>query len=345
MERSKRGTIGLGLLPAAGIGVCTRARVLGGVLAGLVGLVGAGCGEEGFPPGRGGIRIVAVTHGQPADPFWSVVSNGLRTAGRDLGVRVEYQAPSGFDMVEMSDLIVAAVASRPSGLIVSIPDPDALGAAIRSAVAAGVPVISINSGAEFSAALGALAHVGQTEYEAAYGAGRRMAQAGVRSALCVNHEVGNVALDLRCAGFREALQEAGSRVGVLAVELADPEGTRQRIAGALRTDPTLDGLLTLAVIAAEPALQAVEDVGRVGALTVATFDLSPQVLEAVASGRLAFAIDQQQYLQGYLPVVLLTLYLETGTVPGGGEVIRTGPGFVTRDEAASVLQWSRVGVR
>jgi simple sugar transport system substrate-binding protein len=295
--------------------------------------------------GREGIRIVAVTHGQSADPFWSVVSNGLRAGGRDMGVRVEYQAPSGFNMVEMSDLILAAVASRPSGLVVSIPDPDALEGAIRSAVAAGIPVISINSGADVSGGLGALAHVGQTEYEAAHAAGRRMAESGVRSALCVNHEVGNMALDLRCAGFRDAVEGAGGAVRILAVELADPEGTRQRVASALQADPGLDGLLTLAVIAAEPALQALEETGRTGAVTAATFDLSAAVLDALAASRMAFAIDQQQYLQGYLPVVFLTQYLETGTVPGGGEVIRTGPGFVTPENAGDVAGWTRKGVR
>jgi len=294
---------------------------------------------------RAGVRIVAVTHGQPADPFWSVVSNGLRAAGRDLGVRVEYQAPSTFDMVEMSDLIDAAAASRPAGLVVSLPDPDALGGAIRRAVAAGIPVISINSGSEASGPLGALAHVGQTEYEAGYGAGERMAEGGVRSAICVNQEVGNLGLDLRCAGFGDALRAAGGQVRVLAVELADPEGTRQRVAAALRADPAVDGILALATIAAEPMLQAVEEAGRGGALAAATFDLSPEVLAAVRDGRMAFAIDQQQYLQGYLPVVLLTQYLETGTMPGGGEVVRTGPGFVTAATAESVMAWTREGVR
>jgi simple sugar transport system substrate-binding protein len=308
-------------------------------------LLAMGCGAPGERADREGVRIVVVTHGQTADPFWSVVANGVQAAGRDLGVRVETQGPSVFDMAEMSDLIEAAAASRPAGLVVSLPDPDALGGAVRGAVAAGIPVISINSGSEASPGMGALAHVGQTEYEAGYGAGERMGAAGVSHALCVNQEVGNLALDLRCSGFRDALEGAGARVGVLAVELADPEGTRQRIGSALRTDPGVDGLLTLATIAAEPALQALDETGRAEAVTFGTFDLSPEVLTAVRDGRMAFAIDQQQYLQGYLPVVLLVQYLETGALPGGGEVIRTGPGFVTAETAEAVMEWTRRGVR
>jgi simple sugar transport system substrate-binding protein len=69
------------------------------------------------------------------------------------------------------------------------------------------------------------------------------------------------------------------------------------------------------------------------------------VLAAIDQDRIAFAIDQQQYLQGYLPIVLLTTYVRTLTMPGGGEVVRTGPGFVTRGTAARVMELARKGVR
>src|SRR3989304_993783 len=72
-------------------------------------------------------RIVVVTHGQASDPFWSVVKNGVDAADADLAcVTTEYQAPATFDMVAMSQLIDAAIASQPDGLIISNPDPDAL---------------------------------------------------------------------------------------------------------------------------------------------------------------------------------------------------------------------------
>ena len=294
---------------------------------------------------RAGMRIVFVTHGQSSDPFWSVVSNGARDAARDLGVKVEYQAPIRFDMVEMSHLIEAATASRPSGLVVSIPDARALACPILAAIAAGIPVISINSGDDAYRALGILAHIGQTEYEAGAGAGERLATDGIRRALCINHEIGNIALDRRCAGFRDALLAGGGEVRVLAVDLADPEDTEQRVAGALAADTTIDGILTLGPNAADPTLAALERSGRSAAIAYATFDLTPRVLEAVRDGRMRFAIDQQQYLQGYLPVVLLVKYIETGTMPGGGRVIATGPGFVTRDDAAAVIDLSTRGMR
>lgn len=289
-------------------------------------------------------RIVVVTHGQASDPFWSVVKNGVDAAGSDMRVTVEYQAPSTFDMVAMAQLIDAAVASGPDGLIVSVPDADALGPSITAAIEAGIPVISINSGSDVAEELGVLAHVGQTEYEAGFGGGERMAEAGATNALCVNQEVGNAALDLRCQGFSDAMAEAGGSVTVLAVDLNDPTGAQNAISAALTGDATIDAVFTLGPTGAAPALAALEEGGMLGAMHVATFDLSPDVLQGIADGNVLFAIDQQQYTQGYLAVVYMTLFLENLNTPGQ-VLIPTGPGFVTQETAASVIEYSARGTR
>jgi simple sugar transport system substrate-binding protein len=295
-------------------------------------------------PAAGDIRIVVVSHGQASDPFWSVVKNGVDQAAADMGVTVEYQAPQTFDMVAMSQLIDAAVASNPDGLVVSIPDADALGDSIRAAVDAGIPVISMNSGSDVAEELGILVHVGQTEYEAGYGGGQRMAAAGATTALCVNQEVGNVALDLRCQGFSDAMAEAGASVEVLAVDLADPVDAQQRVNAALTNNPDVDGILTLGPTGAAPTLAVLQDEGLLDQIKLATFDLSPEVLAAIRDGEMLFAIDQQQYLQGYLPIVLLTLNgSNLNTI--ANDVLMTGPGFVTQDTAAAVIDLSSAGTR
>ena len=194
---------------------------------------------------QGSFRFVVVTHGQASDPFWSVVKNGVDQAAKDMGVSVEYQAPGRFDMVAMAQLIDAAVASNPDGLVVSIPDANALGPSIQKAVNAGIPVISINSGSDVAQGLGVLTHIGQTEFEAGQGGGTQMSVAGVKHALCVNQEVGNVALDLRCNGFKDTMSKAGATVDVLAVDLANPTDTQQRVTAAVSADSTIDGILTL----------------------------------------------------------------------------------------------------
>jgi simple sugar transport system substrate-binding protein len=327
-----------------------KSAVAGAGVAALPGLAGllAACanGSTGSSSNGGSkdVKLAVVTHGQGSDPFWSVVKNGVDGASKDLGVSVTYDAPPTFDMVAMSRLIDAQVAKKPDGLVVSIPDANALGKSIKAAVAAGVPVISINSGSDVYQSLGVLTHVGQTEYEAGLQGGTKMGAAGVKSGLCVNQEVGNAALDLRAKGFNDGLAKSGGTSKVLAVDLKNPTDTQQKIATELGRSG-YDGILTLGPTGASPAIQALQQTGKVGKVKLSTFDLSPDALSAIDKGDMLFAIDQQQYLQGYLPIVFFTLYKQYLLMPGGGNVILTGPGFVNKDTAAKVLDLSKRGIR
>ena len=286
------------------------------------------------------LKIIAVVHGQANDAFWSVVKNGIVAGAKDAGVQVEYRSPETFDMVAMSQLIDAAVNQKPAGLIVSIPDASALGPSIKKAVAAGIPVISMNSGSDVSKSLGALLHVGQDEYSAGKAAGEKLKEMGGKEGICVNQEVGNVALDLRCKGFADGF---GGKVTVLPVS-NDPADVQAKMKAALSSNDAVDTVMALgAGTAGEPSLAAVKDVGKSGKVNVATFDLSANFLKAVASGDAAFAIDQQQYLQGYLPVIFLANYAKYGLIPGGN--VPSGPNLITKDKAAQVVELSAKGIR
>lgn len=289
------------------------------------------------------LRIAVVTHGQAGNPFWTVVRNGIDAAARQVDVSVSYQAPDTFDIARMRSLVDAAVADRPDGLIVSIPAPG-VERAIRRAVAAGIPVISINSGSSAFRRLGVLAHVGQRERRAGVAAGERLARAGVRRGLCVIQEVFNVGLDARCRGFAAAMRRSGGATYKLPVDVQDRTATRQRIAEAVRSR-RIDGVLSLGTGGAEAALDALRPGGRTSGVPIAAFDLSPRVLEAVRDGQIEFAVDQQAYLQGYLPVVLLTQKIRFGLFAGEGELIATGPEFVTRATAGQVVRLSERGIR
>jgi simple sugar transport system substrate-binding protein len=290
-----------------------------------------------------GVRIAMVTHGQAASGFWAIVKNGSDAAARQMGVTVTYRSPDVYSVARMRQLIDEAIASRPDGLVVSIPSP-ALAGAIRRAVRAGIPVVSINSGSDIFRRLGVLAHVGQEEEPAGAAVGRRMADAGVRHALCINHEVGNAGTDARCRGFAAAMRAAGGTTRTVAVDVRDAAVGQRQLAAALR-DGAVDGALTLSSDAAAALLEALGSGPREGRITLGTFDLSPEVLRAVLSGRLAFAIDQQAYLQGYLPVVLLGQLARYGLFAAQGEVIPTGPHFVTRATAAQAIRLSQRGIR
>jgi simple sugar transport system substrate-binding protein len=293
----------------------------------------------------GDISIEVVTHGQASDPFWSVVKNGVDQAAKDQGVKVNYSAPDTFDMVKMSQLIDAAVAKKPQGLIVSLPDYDALKDSLKKASDAGIAIITINSGSDHYKDVGAITHIGQDETIAGEGAGAKLAENGAKNVICVNQEVGNAGLDARCNGAKKAIEEAGGKLEVVQVNLNDAAGAQSTIQSKLQGDTSIDAVLALGPTGSAPALAALKDLGKTGEIQLATFDLSPEVLDAITAGDMSFAIDQQQYLQGYLAVTFMSLFAKNLNTVGGGQPVLTGPGFVTKDNAEQVKDLSAKGTR
>ena len=200
------------------------------------------------------MRIAVVTHGQASSSFWAIVRNGVEAAARQMDVVVSYRAPDVYSLDRMKAMIDQAVATRPDGLVVSIPEPG-LAPAIRRAVRAGIPVVSINSGSDVYRRLGVLAHVGQPEERAGFEAGRRLAAAGAHRALCVNQQIGNQGLDARCRGLARAMRAAGGRSRVLGVDDQSP-ATPRKIADAVRKGG-IDGVLALNSLSGIEAVKGV----------------------------------------------------------------------------------------
>jgi simple sugar transport system substrate-binding protein len=325
---------------AAGCGEATEVREPDLVARGASPAAGAGGSADGGDSERDAARvqIAVVTHGQASDAFWTIVKNGIDAAARQADVSVDYRSPDVFSVDRMRLLVDEAVARKPDGLIVSLPSEGLL-PSVRAAVDAGIPVVSINSGSDFYRRAGAIAHIGQPEDRAGLAAGERMVRAGVRRGLCVNQEVGNEGLDLRCAGFARALRRVGGRSRVLAVDTKDLAETRRRISAAM-TEERIDGVLTLNNASGEAALSVLP-----ADVELATFDMNPLILQAVRRGRMLFAVDQQPYLQGYLPVVFLTELARHGIFPAQGDVIPTGPNFVTEETASQAIRLSQQGIR
>jgi simple sugar transport system substrate-binding protein len=322
-----------------------RQRVVAGIaaLAALT-LLAAGCTSKsgtstdasGGPAGN--LKFAVITHSSAGDAFWDVVKKGSEAAGKDLGVSVTYEG-SG-DPAQQATMISDAVSQKYSGLVVSMANPDALKDAIQKAIAARIPVITINSGAAKSASFGAIAHVGQDESVAGQGAGKKLAASGVKHLLCVVHEAGNIGLEQRCGGTKDTL---GGTVDNLQVDINNVAGAQNLISSKLQSDKSIDGVLALNPAVAMAAVAGVKSAGSTA--KVATFDLNADVTSAIQSGDLLFAVDQQQYLQGYLPITMLKLYVTNGNTVGGGQPVLTGPGFVTKDNVAQVKQLAAQGTR
>jgi simple sugar transport system substrate-binding protein len=284
------------------------------------------------------VTIAVVTHGSPGDTFWDVVKSGAEQAGKDLGATITYQGDG--DPVKQSQLIESAIATKPDGLIVSMANPDGVEDAVANAVAAGIPVITINSGLDKSKAFGAQTHIGQSEFIAGQGAGEKLADAGATNVICVIHEAGNTGLEERCEGAADTLGGTVSNVQVDIANIADAQNT---IKSKLLADSSIDGVLTLNPGVAIAADQAVGEAKSTA--TLATFDVSADVTKLIEDGKILFAVDQQPYSQGYLPVVFLTLQKRNGDSVGGGQPVYSGPGFVTKENAAQVAKFAVAGTR
>jgi simple sugar transport system substrate-binding protein len=314
-------------------------------MAAVVAVACEGNGEQQPAGGGGGqaqeseLSFAVVVHDEPAGTFWGVVKNGAEQAAEDIGASVTVQG-SG-EPQQQADQVEAAIAQGVDGIAVSLANPDAMRGPLQSAAEEGIPVVTLNSGINDWQELGAITHVGQDEIIAGRGAGERLNEAGLTKVLCAIHEVGNVALDERCSGVEETFEGDVVREQI---DINDPVASQSTINSALESDPDIDGVMTLNPdMATTAALPAIQEVGR--DVTLATFDLGTEVLQGIMDGTILFAVDQQQYMQGYLPLVFLKLNVENLNTPGGGQPVLTGPGFVTEENAEQVLELTEEGTR
>ncbi len=333
----------------------SRVRVVSVLLVLVMMLTLVACGPTEAPEGttavgqptqpqvtQAGIVLGMAVHSNPAeDAFWGVVEKGAKDAAATFGL--ELKSGGSGDPAEQAQLVETYIADKVDGIFVSLANPDALKDAVKKAVAAGIPVITINSGVDVYKELGALTHVGQTEFVAGQGAGEKFSAAGAKKVLCVIHEEANIGLEQRCDGLADTFSGATERFNVATTGVRDVAGTVSAIQNKLIADSAIDGVLTLNPVIAMAARDAIAAAG--GGQKLATFDLSPDVLQAIEDGEALFAVDQQQYLQGYLPVVMLYLYKTNLNTVGGGLPVLTGPGFVDASNAAQVKDLAAKGTR
>jgi len=333
-------------------------RLLGTVLAvvlALGALVAAGCGTEKDKNGNaktssGGSSTVNLTQGtnltfamvthSDEGSFWSVVKKGAEQAAKDEGVKLIW-SPSNNDPQKQAQLIDAAVSQKVDGLAVSVPNADAIKGSLAKAKAAGIPIITLNSGADQFQQLGAITHVGQTEEIAGEAAGKKLKEAGVKKVLCVIHEQNNIGLQQRCDGVKKGFGGPVTNQQVKGTE--DIATTQTEIKSKLQADKSFDGVIALNPDIASATVTAVK--GASSNAKIATFDLTPNVIKDIKAGTVLFAVDQQQYLQGYLPIVFLKLFKQNANTVGGGLPVLTGPGFVDKTNAATVEKLAGQGTR
>ncbi|MFD4691753.1 sugar ABC transporter substrate-binding protein [Streptomyces sp. NPDC058463] len=302
----------------------------------------AGSGD-GAPKGPRGVstpemRIAMVTHSGEGDTFWDIVRKGAEQAAAKDNVDFLYSANK--EGKEQAQLVQAAIDQKVDGIVVTLAKPEAVRDVVAKAVKAGIPVVTINSGAQHSQAVGALSHIGQDEAVAGQAVGEELNARGRKKALCVIHEQGNVSLEERCAGVKKTF---GGTVENLGVEGTNMPAATSSIEAKLQADKGIDTVVTLGAPFAAASVKARAGAGSTAEID--TFDLNAEVVKQLKAKEIGFAVDQQPYLQGYLAVDELWLNRSNGNVIGGGKPVLTGPAIVTADDVPLLEKYTARGTR
>lgn len=310
-------------------------------------LLAAGCsgsGSDGSDSVRGSagtarLKVALITHGAQGDDFWEQVRKGAQVAAAKDNIELTYANDP--DAAAQADLVRAAIKDKADGIAVTLAKPEAMKSAVAQAKAAGIPVVGLNSGIRAWRSTGVLEFFGQDESTAGRALGDALDAIKARHTLCVIHEQGNVGLEARCAGVKKTF---AGRTENLYVNGTDTDAVKAVIAARLSQDPSIDQVVTLS---AQFALSAVKSVGESRSRAkIATFDLNNDIVGAIKSGAVQFAVDQQPYLQGYLAVDSIWLYRSNGNFSGGGAApVLTGPAFVTKQNIADVARFAADGTR
>lgn len=287
------------------------------------------------------IKVAVVTHGDTGS-FWSVFKRGVDQATSDLkgrGVSVT-QVYANNDVAKQVAGINAAIAAGAQVIATSVPDASALKDPLTTASNKGIEIITVNSGlGAFDSLPTYEVHVGQTEEIAGEGAGKQFQKAGAKKVLIVIHEAANSGLQQRAAGVQKVMGAAHVKVLTIPNAKSDIPGTKAKVQAAFKADKALDSFLGLDPDVTIPCLDVLPKGTKAG-----TFDVGGSIKE-IQKGRMLFAIDQQQYLQGYLPVVFAVLYVTNLNTVGNGQPVLTGPGFITKANAAKIAALAAKGTR
>jgi simple sugar transport system substrate-binding protein len=309
----------------------------------------ASCSSTGGKPresdgGMGGgtvdtprATIAMITHEVPGDSFWDLIRKGAETAAKKDNIELRYsndpEAPN------QANLVQTAIDSGVKGIALTLAKPDAMQAAIKAAEAKGIPVVAFNAGQDSWQSMGIKEYFGQDGFIAGQGAGNRLKTEGATKAVCVIQEQGHVDLEARCAGVKNSFP-ATENLNVNGKDMPSVEST---ITAKLQQDPSVDYIVTLGAPFALTAAQSATSAGSNA--KIGTFDTNAALVDAIKEGSVQWAVDQQPFLQGYLAVDSLWLYLNNGNVIGGDKPVLTGPAFIDKSNIDAVAEYAKGGTR
>jgi simple sugar transport system substrate-binding protein len=327
-SRSRRAVVGL----AAGLLMATAARSSSG-------------GAQNAPAGGGGtaadsprMTFAMISHAPEGDAFFDVIKKGAQDAAdKD---NIEFKYSSSGEVPVQSTFIQNAIDSKVDGIAVSLPDPDALAPVIQKAVAAGIPVVAFNAGDRTWQKTGALAFYGEPEVLAGEFAGTKLNELGSTHTLCVLQAQGQVQLEDRCAGIASKFTGTTEK---LYANGADTPQYVSTVSAKLRQDPSIDSVVTLGPALGVAVQQQLEQDGSTA--KVVTYAFNNDLIPLLQNGKVAFTIDQQPYLQGYLSIDSLWLYKKNKSVIGAQQSVPTGPVVIDQNNVGDIVDDVQAGLR
>ena len=285
------------------------------------------------------IKIALITHAAPGDTFWDILRKGAEEAAAKDNVELLYTSdPEGG---RQAQLIQQAIDQKVGGIAVTLAKPDALKDVLKKATDAGIPVVSLNSGADVWRQVGAFTHFGSDENLAGAAVGTKLSSLGANHPICVIMEQGNVALDSRCAGVKSKIPGTEN----LFVQGTDMTQVSSTVTAKLQATPDADAIIGLGAPFTLTINKAVEALGLQSKVKVASFDMNGDLAQAIIDGKVAFTVDQQPWLQGYGAIDALWQVKRGGYHVGGGLPVLTGPSIIDQAAAPDVLKFAKEGIR
>jgi len=319
------GLVSASLAASALLSACTGSDDNGGTAA---------SGAVGNFPKTPKWKFVFVCH-VTTNSFFTPTQYGAEDACKLLGCEYQWTGSKDSITAEMVNATRTAVTAKADGLAVAVTDKSAFRAPIDQALDAGIPVVSYNAdGTRDDPGSNRLAYIGQGLYESGYALGQRaLDQVDSGDIAAFIATPGQLNIQPRIDGAQAAIKASGKSINFKAVATnADVTKGLSIIDAYVQGHQNVAGLLAVDAGSTQAVGQVVTkyDLRSKGLKVAGGFDLVPESLAAVKAGGLDYTIDQQPYLQGFLPVLALYLYKISGGLLSPPQT-NTGLLFVTKD--------------
>jgi simple sugar transport system substrate-binding protein len=284
-------------------------------------------------------KFVFVNH-VTTNPFFTPTQYGAQDACALLGCDFQWTGSQDSVVPQMVNSLNSAISAKADGIAVAVVDKTAFTAPVDKALAAGIPVVSYNAdGAKGDPGTNRLAYIGQDLYTSGYQLGTRIAslmQGG--DAVGFIATPGSLNIQPRIDGAKDAIKASGKAINFTAVASgAELPKELSTIDAYAQGHKNLKGMFAVDAGSTENVGKVVAKYGlKQKGVAAGGFDLNPATLSAISAGNLDFTIDQQPYLQGFLPVLYLWMYKLSGGLAAPSET-NTGLLFVTKDNVQPYL--------